>query len=314
MHSDIGNISMLTAFLQKRRWCDRAVFYDSLLVRVSVNRLIEDPKASVIVICWQASEDLIQTLRSLNNQTRSLHEIILINNGIPDGNLEAVFPLVHTYISLRRNCGAYIARNIGAVFAVAPILVFLDDDAVVNRGFVAAHLEAFNKYDIISLRGRCIPRTANPLNERAKNHYDLGVKPFPVRVNLEGNCSFAAGPFFQVGGWSDEIIFGHGGPELCYRLTKAYPNRCLQIYYPKAVIYHDYAKNEEHLQQKRAKQKQSLDTLKRKYSDWNDFNASWLPFKNKSHLIKPRNNTARLEAILYRLQFVLKTLSQKIKN
>ena len=59
-----------------------------------------------------------------------------------------------------------------------------------------AHIEAFNLFEIISLRGVYKPlNKSNKLNKLAK-HYYLGPRPFPRYVDLEGNASYKSEAFF----------------------------------------------------------------------------------------------------------------------
>lgn len=274
----------LISNLKKAGWTGRQEKYGAVFKEARFNNVVESPLASVIIISWRFVEDLKKNLLLLTEQRSVKYEVIFVNNGKEETEFASILPYVDTYVALNHNTGAYIARNIGSLFATAPILIFLEDDGVIGSNFVRAHLDAYDKYAVISVRGMCKPLTNNPLNKLAR-HYDLGKKAYPAAANLEGNSSYNAEAFFQVGGWNDDIYFGHGGPELSYRLTKKFPDQRMQIYYPEPLIHHDYARNEEHLKNKKEQQNASYEMLKLKYHDWEDFLTSWLKFRRRRYTI-----------------------------
>jgi glycosyltransferase involved in cell wall biosynthesis len=285
-----GNVEGLTSRLTEVNWKGREERYCSVFEKVKFNHIIKKPSASVIVISWRFVEGLKKNIELLLAQRgEKNYEIIFVNNGKDDNEFSSIWFEVDTYISLSDNTGAYVARNIGSLFAKAPVFIFLEDDGIIGDDFVKNHLEAFDKYNAISVRGVCEPLTNNPLNKLAR-HYNLGRRPYAAAANLEGNSSFKANAFRKVGGWNDEINFGHGGPELSYRLTKTYPDRTLQIYYPKPVIFHDYAQSAEHLKNKKEKQQSSYQMLISKYPDWQVFMDGWKAFDKKSYLLQLKKN------------------------
>lgn len=307
MFASIGNpVMQLSADLKRAGWQQRYEKYNSVFREVKVNHTVENPAASVIIISWRFVNGLEKNISLLTSQRNAgiNYEIIFVNNGKPDDEFAAITPYIDTYVALSENTGAYVARNIGSLFAKAPILIFLEDDGIISDDFVKAHLNAFDKYDIISTRGICRPLTDNPLNKLAK-HYYMGAKPFPWTANLEGNCAYKANAFYEVGGWSDDISFGHGGPELSYRLTKKYPDQRMQIYNSVPVIFHDYATNEEHLRTKKQKQSASYEQLKLKYPDWEEFSESWRKFRPKRYLLRTKKGNNFSESIGNSIDYLL---------
>ncbi len=299
-----NHIEKLSACLNEFNWTDYEESYSSLFEKVKFNFIVENPSASVIIISWRFVKGLKKNIELLRSQRNTNYEIIFVNNGKDDNEFASIIDDVDTYISLNQNTGAYLARNIGSLFAKAPVLIFLEDDGIIGNDFVQSHLDAFNKYNVIAVRGVCRSLTNNAFNKLAR-HYYLGRRPYPAAINLEGNSSFDAKAFRTVGGWSNNINFGHGGPELSYRLLQVYPDHRLQIYSPKPIIFHDYAQNDDHLKNKKEKQQSSYKALKSKYPDWEVFMDSWKRFNKKSYLLKLKKGGGFIEWINRAFDYII---------
>lgn len=256
-------------------------------------RTVTDPKISIIVISWREHPDTLKSFEILEHQRQHNFELIFVDNGSPNGSFNPLVKYIDTYVRLNANTGAYLARNIGAVFAGAPILFFLEDDGVPADGIVSAHLDAHQRYDVVSVRGVYLPKSkSNPMNLLAK-HYYLGDRPFPWHVNLEGNASYRAEAFFAVGGWDDDNRFGYGGPELSRRLLRYEADWCKQIYSPEPVIMHDYANDQAHLQQKLEKQRSQIKRIEEKQPGFKEFLREWQQYYLRTDLIKERHADLR---------------------
>ena len=246
---------------------------------------ISRPKASVVIITYRYLPVIAENLRLLEKQKQEADfEIILVNNGMPADEAESLAQTSDKAVHLTGNTGAYVARNFGALFASAPVLIFLDDDGLPEPGFVSGHLRAHEEFDIVSARGVVKPKTESAFNAFA-GHYDFGPDPFPRFVDLEGNASYKAETFYRLGGWNDAIRFGHGGVELAYRISKITPVAGKQAYVPWPVILHDYARDEGHLIAKRKKQDMSRRYLETMHPDIHEYLSIWEQLKGKSDLL-----------------------------
>ncbi|WP_035244631.1 glycosyltransferase [Desulfonatronovibrio hydrogenovorans] len=276
----VGNTkTKLTKALLHINWTNKHKSYSDYFDFIQETKTVTSPKISIIVISWKFHPDTIKNFQILEKQRNQNFELIFVDNGGKPGEFDELKPYIDTYVRLNTNTGAYLARNIGAIFSKAPILFFLDDDGIPAENIVKAHLDAHEKYDVIAVRGVCRPKTSNPLSEIAK-HYYLGQYPFPKYCNLEGNVSFLSKPFFKVQGWDDNIQFGHGGIDLSYRLLQTEPDMTKQIYSPDPVIYHDFASNESHLKNKLQKQQKAWQYLIKKHGhDFLTFKKSWKNFE-----------------------------------
>ena len=270
--------------LAEKGWQIKYKLYEKVFESCTEFKKVESPTVSIVVISWRLHPDNLRNFQILGKQRNQNYELIFVDNGSKPGEFEPLKPFVDTYVRLNTNTGAYLARNVGAVFAKAPILIFLEDDGIPEHDFVEAHLRMHRKYDVIAVRGVYIPKTETPLNKMAA-HYYLGDLPYPYPSNLEGNCSYRSDIFYAVGGWDDDIVFGYGGWELAIRLLEKEPDQTKQIYSPDPVIYHDFATSEAHLAEKRRKQESSLQRLKKKHHHWDAVMNSWLKYIRRYDLL-----------------------------
>jgi glycosyltransferase involved in cell wall biosynthesis/GT2 family glycosyltransferase len=289
----------LDAALARTGWEAKGPLYLRLFRRAERLGSVGRPALSVVVIAWRPHPALVANLRCLAAQRAQRFELIFVNNGAPERSLAPVTNLVDTYVRLRTNSGAYLGRNVGALFARAPILLFLDDDALPADDLIAAHLEVFRRYQAIAVRGAVLPLTPNPLNCFA-TPYHLGDRPFPCFADIEGNTAYDAAVFYRAGGWDDRIRFGGGGFDLSGRLLEVEPDRRKQIYSPLPKIYHDYAADKSRLREKWRAQARSWSRLRRKHPDYKQFLRSWDRFAGRSDLLlrRPANALASRAAFV----------------
>ncbi len=240
------------------------------------------PQISIVIISYGYNPDVLVNLVKIGEQQG--FQMIFVNNGGTIEEFEPVASLPHVYLKLKENKGAYLARNAGAVFATAPIILFLDDDALPAGNLIRTHIENFKRYDIVSLRGVCLPRTNNPYNGLPR-HYYLGDEPFPRFANIEGNTSYRTDIFFRADGWSDDIRFGGGGLDLALKILRVDPDLQKHMYSSEPVIYHDYVHNSEHLEKKSQKQQKSRSRLFRKFPDHLDKVSQWNNMRHRTNLL-----------------------------
>lgn len=199
--------------------------------------------AVVIVTYGRDRATFRPVLRALDAQTRSDFELTIVDNGTEwDVASEiARSGVVDRYVSMARNVGVATGRNVGARLANGDLLVFLDDDGVPRRDFVEQHCRV-HEGDVVAARGRVVPQRNNIYNEM-QQHYDLGEDVRPCLLNIEGNTSIDRETFLDVGGFNDRLEgrAGHEGVELTYRLLHAGVASDQIVYFPDAVIEHDYA-------------------------------------------------------------------------
>lgn len=223
---------------------------DLNIIKENIDFIIENRKdnrpveMSVVIVTYNREMFLITLLKSLEKQDFNDFEIIVVDNNSADNTQKIVQNSNLLYIRLNKNYGLSFARNIGIKYAKGNIVCFLDDDADVDNTFTQAHYTAHTHHEILCLRGKALPQKSSIYN-CIPELYDLGNQIIPSPITLEGNSSFKKYVLETVGGFKEDlIIHRHEGLEITYRIMKKYqcePSKI--IYYPDAVIYHDYAKS-----------------------------------------------------------------------
>ena len=240
--------------LQACGWQNKAALYQHWFVEARRLRARPQARISAILIANRFKADIVDNVKALRQQGGDDLQIVFVNNGAPQGDFAALLPCLDVWVELNGNSGAYVARNIGAIHAEAPILLFVDDDGLPEAGFVQAHLSVHASHTPASLRGACRPRSGD---DKGPPHYHLGDKLGSAAPVLEGNVSFARDAFLAIGGWGDYVLFGHGGFDIGHRLTQHGYAATRQLYTPLAMLRHEYVRGAAHASEKSVKQRAS---------------------------------------------------------
>ena len=239
--------------------------YEQEIVSIVDNtRRSAQVQATVIIASYRAERMLLACLDALVRQqfADDAWEIILVDNGgneeVHDRLLE--YPIRH--LRLRRNLGCSPGKNIGALVAKGEIVCFIDDDALADPGFVSAHVRAYQELpEIVGVRGKVLPKSPPNIYNGLAWHYDLGNAVIPAYIDTETNASFRRQAFLAASGFTSPVQRGDmEGVALSYRLARLCGDPAVLVYYPAAVIYHDYAaslskltrKSRAHVQARRA--------------------------------------------------------------
>ena len=223
---------------------------------------------SIIIVAYSTKQLLIDLLQLLNKQTEQDFEIIIVDNGGNDSVLSEILNFNLCYVRCPINLVLSEGRNIGVSFSKSEIVVFLDDDALIPNNYIGEIKRVFKKYNIAGLRGKVLPKTSS-LNNKFANHYDLGENAFPASVDTEGNSAFRKKDFLNAGGM-DPLLFGGEGTDLSYRIAKLEKENSI-IYYPKVIIYHDYADTTIKLKTKEDRHKLMKKYMLEKFPDIYDY-------------------------------------------
>ena len=207
---------------------------------------------SVIVVNWDGREYLEDCFTSLNKQTYTPLELILIDNASVDGSVEYVrdcFPMVSVFVN-RENVGFGPAVNRGVEQAKGKYVLFLNNDLYLDERCVEKMVDMIEDEKI----GVVIPKILyfqerNRINSFGNLINYLGLA-CPKYINEEDRPDMqveetACGGIFlvkrelfkQVGGFDRDFFMYHEDHDLSWRIRLL--GKKLMVN-PEAVIYHKY--------------------------------------------------------------------------
>ncbi len=164
---------------------------------------------SVIIPTYNRKNLLHDALKSLSQQTypSDYIEVIVVDDGSSDGTREIVaeaFPFTLHYF-WQSNQGDAAARNFGALQSKADILVFLDDDIVVEHGYLTHLVNTHDtrKNKIVVGTWNFCPEETTLLSQAMYPSFALDpaqpITKLPFRDVYCNNMSIWREAFFEVG-------------------------------------------------------------------------------------------------------------------
>lgn len=128
-------------------------------------------KFSVIIPTYNREKDLHICLESIFKQTHKPIEVLIVDDSNNNetkaliNNLESIYLDNHIslhYIKNWKNKSSAIARNIGIYKSIGDVLLFLDDDLILDKEYISNLNEAYNSNDtLIGMQGNILnfPKT-----------------------------------------------------------------------------------------------------------------------------------------------------------
>ena len=213
-----------------------------------------DSLISVIIPNWNGAEHLPTCLDSLQAQTYTNVEIIVVDNASTDGSLELLaqdYSQVHL-IKLPVNRGFTGACNAGLEAARADTLILLNNDTEADRDWLAAvaaaferHPEAgsvaskmllFDRRDVFHTAGDYYRLDGTPGNrgvwQKDAGQYDREEYVFSA---CGGTAAYRRSMLEQIGFLDEAFFFSCEDLDLAWRAQLA-GWRC--VYAPEAIVYH----------------------------------------------------------------------------
>lgn len=155
------------------------------------------PRLSVILCTFNRRASVLATLASLRNQTLSYRdfEVIVVDNGSLDGSLKAINAYIETKDQKRKvlegpwriQClseaknGLAYARNAGLLAASGDIMVFIDDDTLVDPHMLENLLLAYDETG------------ADAIGMRVMVHWDIASPHWMIEEMLDTLGHFSPG-------------------------------------------------------------------------------------------------------------------------
>ncbi|MEE2789213.1 MAG: glycosyltransferase [Myxococcota bacterium] len=200
---------------------------------------MSSPDIAVIIVTYHRPKAVVRLVDSLISQdlARERYEVCIVDNG-GDGPKEALASRVDHWVTAHTNLGASAGRNCGVRLTGAPVLVFLDDDGVLEQGSLSYVLACFEREPhLMGIRGRILP-LEHPLFSSMAKHYSRGLSICDELLIIEGATAMSRPQYEAVEGYR-EGLFGNEGLELSERLLTAFPDKKIE-YHPSFVLRHDF--------------------------------------------------------------------------
>jgi len=213
------------------------------------------PAVSIIVVNWNRWQLLRECLESVEQQTVTDRELIVVDNGSTDGSVESVrrgFPRARV-VALPTNRGFAGGANIGIRHARGAYIALLNNDAVAEPGWLAALVDALNRHaDVGSCASKMLFYEDRERIESAgilfftagvgRNRGRMAIDgpPFDTPADIVGACAGAAlyrRSMLEDAGLFDEDFAPAYFEDVDLSLrAQLRGHRCL--YVPSAVVYH----------------------------------------------------------------------------
>jgi GT2 family glycosyltransferase len=197
---------------------------------------LSEPTVSVIVPTFQRAEALRRTLAALLtlDYPEELLEIIVVDDGSCDSTPATVttFPRV-TYVR-QSNSGVSVARNRGFWASSSDVLMFVDDDIVVQPDNVRQHLAVRAEYEecIVSGHSEFAPEIRTELERSPFGRFRLWTEDVakaeqarqwgasgrihPTTVATQ-NITIGREMFLRLDGFDERFPVGAEDQDLCWR-------------------------------------------------------------------------------------------------
>ena len=210
----------------------------------------EKLRLSIIIPTINRYEDLENTIKDLLVQSHQLFEIIIVDqtDATQSKNFEHLDNrIIHIMADIK---SASAARNIGIKLAKGEILLFLDDDVIIdNQTFLKAHLKAYQDIEIPGVAGGVLEERVQQKvrYDRHKWSYqeETGWLFFPqnygepakIATGRSCNLSVRKSIAIEVGGMDENYSKGANREEadFCMRVYKKYG--CF-LFSPEAQLRH----------------------------------------------------------------------------
>lgn len=217
--------------------------------------------ASVILCTYNRDKYIYNVLKSIaeNKCPVDRYEIVLVNNNSTDqteaecNRFAADYPNVRFRYFVERNQGLSYARNRGITEATGDLLVYVDDDALVNDTYLQTYLDFFAQHpEIDAAGGPILPEyeTEEPAwmstftRQLITGKLYLGDKQreFPSQAFPGGgNAAYRKSVFDKVGLFNVEL--GRKGDSLVGAEEKDIFDKMTTLgmrffYLPSAILYH----------------------------------------------------------------------------
>ena len=216
------------------------------------------PTSSVVICAYTLDRwaQLQAAVGSVRRPGSLADDVIVVVDHCPELEALALQELVADGVRVvpnRATRGLSGARNTGVAMARGDVVLFLDDDAVAEPGWMDGHTQHYQSDDVLGVGGMVVPRwqAAPPRWFPAEFGWVVGCSyvgqptvTAEVRNPIGANMSFRRHVLEAVGGFSEALgrvgtlPVGCEETELSIRAARRFPGGVI-LHEPRAVVRHD---------------------------------------------------------------------------
>lgn len=213
-------------------------------------------KISAVICTYNRGNYLPQALASFKDQTinKDDFELIIADNNSTD-NTSAISknfilenPSLNIKYCFESKKGLSFARNRGLSEAEAPVISYVDDDAILSPHYLEKMVEFFTKHpNVAGVGGKVIPKYENGEEPVWMSKYLNGFvgktdhgnisKPYDAAMKYPAGCNmtYKKEMLLQAGGFNNKLTFRSDDKYIFYEVRKI----CGDIWYvPEASVHH----------------------------------------------------------------------------
>lgn len=191
----------LAARLRGNYWYGREFAYSRTLKNISCAAQPPAPAATLIIGPGQPCEGALARIRALLEHTGLPLEIICCQNGI---KTTPIAPCLAISLNEEDDNRAR-KRNICALFASAPVLIFLEGNFLPDARLACAYLKSLRSHAVA--RGR-ITGLEGDIEDDVFFQADRGNEDSLWAMDLEENCAVRRDLFMKLGGFDETLSNG----------------------------------------------------------------------------------------------------------
>ena len=187
-------------------------------------------KVSVIIPCYNCGKTIDQTVKSIEKQSWSNIDLIIVNDGSDDDYTIKILPnFTNARIINQKNSGLSSARNKGITNAKGNYVFFLDADDWIEVDTISKMMEFMKKSNSnVIFSDTILEGERQGLRKNNYNFFEqLFVNHIPYCLLIEKEL------FKKVGNYDEEMKVGYEDWEFNIRLAKAgfFPKRIKQPFF-----------------------------------------------------------------------------------
>lgn len=207
------------------------------------------PDITVAIPTYNRDKELIDTIHGILNQSHRNLELLVIDQTVSHSadtkqKINNINDPRFRYVQADPP-SLPAARNLGLKICKAPIILFIDDDVVVDKDLVKYHLQAFREHPDVSAIGGRVLQKGFPIQKEVLRFNEFAVShgvftatdPSYTNAFPGGNCSLKVKEALSLGGF-DTHFYGSAFREesdMSLKMTRA----GMKIFYePRAALTH----------------------------------------------------------------------------